>query len=106
MKIKAYVSGQCAWSGGVCAVLEKYNLPFETLDVSTDPKALAEMTWRTGQMHTPCVEVDGVMLIDVSGQEVEDYLLSRELIGHPIRREEPNAPHVAGARLTEAKRFF
>jgi monothiol glutaredoxin len=106
MKIKAYVSGQCAWSGGVCAVLEKYNLPFERLDVSTDPRALAEMTWRTGQMHTPCVEVDGVMLIDVSGQEVEDYLLSRELIGHPARRSESDAPHAPGVRLAEAKRFF
>jgi len=106
MKIKAYVSGQCAWSGGVCAVLEKYNLPFERLDVSSDPRALAEMTWRTGQMHTPCVEVDGVMLIDVSGQEVEDYLLSRELIDHQARRSESDAPHAAGVRLAEAKRFF
>jgi monothiol glutaredoxin len=107
MKIKAYVSGRCAWSGGICAVLEKYKLSYEKLDVSTDPKALAEMTRRTGQMNTPCVEVNGVMLIDVCGQEVEDYLLSRELVGvRPVHKTEPDAPHAAGARLAEAKRFF
>jgi len=111
MIIKAYLSSHCAWSGGVGAVLEKYNLPFELLDVSKDPKALAEMTRRTGQMNTPCVDIDGVMLTDVSGQEVEDYLLSRELVGvHRSAACNVTAPsvekHVAGACMDDPQQFF
>ena len=30
--------------------------------------------------YLPCVEVDGVMLADVSGEEVENYLLSNKLV--------------------------
>jgi hypothetical protein len=33
-----------------------------------------------GQPLSPCVEIDGVMLADVSGEEVENYLLSNDLV--------------------------
>ena len=42
--------------------------------------SLAEMVEKSGQPLSPCVEVDGVMLTDVSGEEVENYLLSNQLV--------------------------
>ena len=38
------------------------------------------MVRKSGQPLSPCVEIDGVMLADVSGEEVENYLLSNDLV--------------------------
>jgi monothiol glutaredoxin len=38
------------------------------------------MIEKSGQQLSPCVEVDGRMLADVSGDEVEDYLLKAGLV--------------------------
>ena len=48
------------------------------------------MIEKSGQMLSPCVEIDGRMLPDVSGEEVEAYLLSNRLIS-PNERA-PEAP--------------
>ena len=39
-----------------------------------------EMVEKSGQTLSPCVEIDGHMLADVSGEEVETYLLARKLV--------------------------
>ena len=49
----------------------KYDLPFEDRDIINDPAHRQEMIQKTGQMLQPCVEIDGQMLADVSGEEVE-----------------------------------
>ena len=33
------------------------------------------MVTKSGQPLSPCVEIDGEMLADIDGQELEDYLL-------------------------------
>jgi monothiol glutaredoxin len=38
------------------------------------------MVQKSGQPLSPCVEIDGTMLADVSGEEVENYLLSHGLV--------------------------
>ena len=38
------------------------------------------MVAKSGQPLSPCVEINGVMLTDVSGEEVENYMLSNELV--------------------------
>lgn len=80
MKIKAYLKPSCGWSNGVRAIMGKYNLPFEDIDIINDRSNYAEMVQKSGQPLSPCVEVDGVMLADVSGEEVENYLLSNDLV--------------------------
>ena len=62
------------------AVLRKYELPFEDRDIVNDPRQRQEMIERTGQKLSPCVEVNGQMLADVSGEEVEHFLLSQGLV--------------------------
>ncbi len=61
------------------AVLNKYELPFEDRDIINDPAQRQEMIEKTGQMMQPCVEIAGVMLADVSGEQVEAYLLENKL---------------------------
>ncbi|MBI4660509.1 MAG: glutaredoxin [Verrucomicrobia bacterium] len=93
-KIIAYLKPTCGWSQGVRAVLRKYDLPYEDRDIINDPAQRQEMIEKSGQMLSPCVEVDGRMLADVSGEEVEAYLLANSLVRPNERRPEAptNAP--------------
>jgi len=85
-KVIAYLKPTCGWSQGVRAVLRKYDLAYEDRDIINDPAQRQEMIERSGQMLSPCVEIDGQMLADVSGDEVEAYLLERKLV-QPTKQE-------------------
>ena len=89
-KIVAYLKPSCGWSMGVRAVMWKYDLPFEDRDIINDPVQRQEMIEKSGQMLSPCVEVDGRMLPDISGEEVEAYLLANNLVQTNARI--PDAP--------------
>lgn len=80
MKIKAYLKPHCGWSNGVRAIMRKYDLPYEDIDIINIRSNYEEMVRKSGQPLSPCVEIDGVMLADVSGEEVENYMLSNELV--------------------------
>ena len=79
-KVIAYLKPTCGWSQGVRAVLRKYDLPFEDRDIINDPAQRQEMNEKSGQPLSPCVEVNGHMLADVSGSEVEAYLVAQGLV--------------------------
>jgi len=89
-KIIAYLKPSCGWSQGVRAVLRKYDLPYEDRDIINDPNQRQEMIEKSGQMLSPCVEVNGRMLPDISGEEVEAYLLANNLATQIDRK--PDAP--------------
>ena len=65
---------------GVRAIMSKYELQYEDIDIINDRNNYAEMVQKSGQPLSPCVEIDGVMLADVSGEEVENYMLSNDLV--------------------------
>lgn len=90
MKIIAYLKPTCGWSTGVRAIMKKYNLSYEDRDIINDPKQYAEMVEKSGQPLSPCVEIEGTMLADVSGEEVENYLLSNALV--KSNNEQPDVP--------------
>jgi monothiol glutaredoxin len=79
-KIIAYLKPTCGWSQGVRAVLHKYDLPFEDRDIINDPLQRQEMIEKTGQMLSPCVEINGHMLPDISGEEVEAWMLANSIV--------------------------
>ena len=90
MKIITYMKPSCGWSEGVRSVMRKYDLSFEDRDIINDPAQRQEMIQKTNQTLQPCVEIDGKMLTDVSGEEVEAYLLSNNLVD--ISEEETDFP--------------
>jgi glutaredoxin len=89
-KIIAYLKPTCGWSQGVRAVLRKYDLPFEDRDIINDPLQRQEMIEKTGQMLSPCVEINGHMLPDISGEEVEAWMLANNVVSQNNRT--PDAP--------------
>jgi glutaredoxin len=112
MKIKAYLKPHCGWSRGVRAIFQKYGLEYEDIDIINHPENYAEMVQKSGQPLSPCVELDGIMLADVSGEEVENYMLSNNLV--QPNAVEPEVPTNAAcsdeehARMASGKtiRFF
>lgn len=74
-KITAYLKTFCGWSEGVRAIFRKYGLEWEEKDIIKNPAFRWEMEQRSGQPLSPCVEIDGHMLPDISGDEVEAWLI-------------------------------
>src|SRR6187455_453248 len=104
-KITAYLKTTCGWSAGVRAVLAKYNLPYTEKDIIQNPAFRWEMETKSGQPLSPCVEVNGEMVADISGEELEQYLLEQGLVGNtdkstnvPLDRACSDAEHEAMAR--------
>ena len=111
MNIRAYLKPHCGWSRGVRAIMQKYDLPFADIDVQNDPANYEEMLSKSGQPLSPCVEIDGVMLADVSGEEVENYLLANDLVepNDALAEEATNAGCADGENAkmaTKTIRFF
>ena len=61
-------------------MLRKYDLAWEEKDVVNNNEHRVEMIDRSGQMHQPCVEINGNMLADVSGDEVEAWMLANNIV--------------------------
>ena len=89
-KIIAYLKPTCGWSNGVRAVLRKYDLPYEDRDIINDPAQRQEMIEKSGQMLSPCVEINGHMLPDISGAEVESWMLANGVV--QPNEVQPDAP--------------
>ncbi len=105
-QIIAYLKTHCGWSAGVRAVLAKYNLPYTEKDIIQNPAFRWEMETKSGQPLSPCVEVNGHMLADVSGEEVEHYLVENKMVAPSDTQTEvpTNAPcppeqHEAAVRM-------
>jgi glutaredoxin len=79
-EITAYLKTSCGWSAGVRAVLAKYNLKYTEKDIIQNPAFRWEMETKSGQPLSPCVEIDSKMLADVSGEDVEKFLIDNKLV--------------------------
>ena len=95
-------------------MLAKYDLPYEEKDIILNPAFRWEMEQRSGQPLSPCVEVNGTMLADVSGEEVEAWLVKEGLVassdtdaGVPTNSPCSDEEHVAQqAAAGQQIRFF
>ena len=87
------------------AVLKKYDLTYTEKDIIQNPAFRWEMEQKSGQSLSPCVEVNGQMLADISGEELEKWMLQEQLIGQsektttvPLNSACTDAEHDAMAR--------
>ncbi len=101
-KVIAYLKPTCGWSQGVRAVLRKYQLPFEDRDVLNDAAQRHEMMDKSGQGLSPCVEINGQMLADVSGEEVEAWLVANGLVEKDDRPAEAEPHKCCGRGAAES----
>ena len=78
--ITAFLKPTCGWSAGVREVFAKYDLAYEDKDIINNPENYAEMVQKSGQPLSPCVVVNDQMLADVSGEEVEAWLIENSVV--------------------------
>ncbi len=90
LKITAYLKTYCGWSEGVRAIFRKYDIDYEEKDIIANPAFRWEMEQKSGQPLSPCVEVNGTMLADVSGEEVEHWMIEQGLLQRS--EAQPDAP--------------
>lgn len=107
-RIVAYLKPQCGWSRGVRAVLQKYNLPFDDRDIINNPAAYAEMVQKSGQTLQPTLDIGGRILSDVSGEDLEQWLIREGIVkasaaaaAAPTNAACSDAEHVAQAGWSE-----
>jgi len=112
-KITAYLKTYCGWSEGVRAIFRKYDLPYEEKDIIKNPAFRWEMEQKSGQPLSPCVEINGTMLPDISGEEVERWMLANDLLQEndaapdaPIDSACTDAQHAAMAAAQVGKISF
>lgn len=70
--------------------MRKYDLAFEEKDIIKNPAFRWEMEQKSGQPLSPCVEINGTMVADVSGDEVEAWMIENGLLN--ANTEEADAP--------------
>lgn len=70
--------------------MRKYGLEFEEKDIIKNPAFRWEMEQRSGQSLSPCVEINGHMLADVSGEEVEKWMIENHVL--EANDSQPDAP--------------
>ena len=78
--IVAYLKPVCGWSHSVRTTFAKYGLAYEDKDIINNPAIYAEMVQKSGQPLSPCVEINGQMLADVDGDEVEAWMLENGVV--------------------------
>ena len=78
-KITAYLKEQCGWSRGVRSVLAKYGLSFEEKEIHNGNN-YEEMVMKSGQHLQPTLIIDDTILPDISGLEVEQYLIANRYL--------------------------
>ena len=78
--IVAYLKPVCGWSNSVRMAFAKYGLAYEDKDIINNPDIYAEMVQKSGQPLSPCVEINGQMLADVDGDEVEAWMLENGVV--------------------------
>ena len=81
-EVIAYLKTNCGWSKGVRAVLGKHDILFMEKDIIINPHFRLEMEQLSGQPLSPTVIVNGVLLPDISGEELESYMLEKGLVAH------------------------
>jgi monothiol glutaredoxin len=109
--IVAWLKPSCGWSGGVRAVFKKYGLPFDDRDIINNYANYQEMVEKTGQMKQPCVEIGGHILADVSGEEIEAWMLQNGVVTPndavpEVPINQPCAHEMPGAQAAPAPMAF
>ena len=86
--VTAYLKQQCGWSRGVREVLGKYEIEYEEKQIH-NPEHYQEMILKSGQTLQPTLVINNKVLPDVSGEELETYLIEN---GYEYKENTSNVP--------------
>jgi glutaredoxin len=73
MKIRLFIKPYCPWCHKARHWLEERGIPYQTLDVLADSKAMTEMVNLSGQTYAPVIDVGGRILADFGPEELAAF---------------------------------
>jgi glutaredoxin 3 len=73
MQIRLFIKPYCGWCHQAQRWLDERGLKYQTLDVTSDRQAYAEMVSLSGQTLAPVIEVDGRILADFGPEELARF---------------------------------
>jgi monothiol glutaredoxin len=103
IQITTYLKTYCGWSEGVRAIMRKYDLSFEEKDIIKNPAFRWEMEQKSGQPLSPCVVINGTMLADVSGDEVEAWMIENNVLEESVSAADSPTDSACTDEQPEAK---
>ena len=74
MNIKAYLKPSCGWSNGVRAIMRKYNLAYEDIDIINNRENYAEMVQKSGQLGVPVIAINEDVVVGFNRSKLDDLL--------------------------------
>ena len=73
MNIRLFIKPHCPWCHKARHWLEERGIPYQTLDVLADSKAMTEMVNLSGQTYAPVIDVGGRILADFGPEELAAF---------------------------------
>lgn len=73
-QIKVYSTPACPWCIRTKQFLKENNIPFEDIDVSSDPAAAEEMVNKSGQMGVPVLDIGGRIVVGFDKEKIKSAL--------------------------------
>jgi len=74
MNIIVYSTPTCPYCVLAKDYLKEKNIPFEDVDVSSDPARAREMIQKSGQRGVPVIDVDGTIIVGFDKNRLEALL--------------------------------
>jgi glutaredoxin len=71
--VRLFIKPYCPWCHKAQHWLDDRGIPYQTLDVIADAKAMAEMVKLSGQTYAPVMDVDGKILADFGPEELPGF---------------------------------
>ncbi len=81
MKVTVYSTPHCCYCSAAKEFLSLIGIPFQEIDVATDPVAAQEIVDKTGQRGVPVIDVNGTIIV---GFDRQTLLESLKANGFPI----------------------
>jgi glutaredoxin 3 len=82
-RVRLFIKPWCPWCHEALDWLDQRGIPYEKLDVTSDPAARQEMLALTGQTRAPSIEVDGRVLADFGADELEAWWAEQGFDSNP-----------------------
>jgi glutaredoxin len=72
-KVRLFIKPYCGWCRQATDWLSQRGIEFETIDVTAQPDAFAEMRRLSGQSLAPVIDVEGRILADFGARELAEW---------------------------------
>jgi len=72
-RIRLFIKPYCGWCHKAMRWLNERGVDYETIDVTTDETAMAEMVRLSGQELAPVLEVNGRVLADFGPEQLAEF---------------------------------